>query len=739
MVKLVIVESPAKIKKISSYLGNDFKVMASFGHFRDLPKKSMGIDLENNYQAKYEITNHKVVSELKKSCSTASIVYLATDGDREGAGIAYHLMEVLKLSYPKAKRMVFNEITKTAIMAALAEADRNGKMNINEVNSYKARRFIDKIVGFKSSPLIWKNVTGGKSGGRVQSVAAKLIIDKEENIKKHVPEEKYNISGTFLTENKSKINASLKQIPKEHKEALEVLDLCKEAKFSISETNKVTVTHAPPPAFKTSVYQQEAGKRYSISPKDSMRIAQKLYEKGMITYHRTDVTRLSDQFKGDAKEYITAKYGKEYLSDEMKNYDPSNEEKSDSNKSKKGEQAAHEAIRPTNINTLTDQSLEPKEKLMYKMIWVRAVGSLMAKEKCHRYTAKITLSNSDKYWFTASYLLTIFLGFKILNDKKENEENNKILMDVKNGDSLEYDTIESNQSFTQPPKRFTESTLVKELENKGIGRPSTYATIISTIQTRKYTIKKKGEPIKKDCVIDTLKNGKVKSKTKKIDFGNKKQCLFPTELGIKVTEFLVENLEYMMDYKFTSTLENDLDEVSKGKKNWLDVVDNLTKTLQGLIDQVPEKERPSQEERKSTKDNRTVGKHEGSLIEFFTGQYGPFIKYKSKCYSLPKECLDISLVTLEIALAAIEKKKNGGVDTSNCLVSHDCEIDNKKGKIQGVRGRYGLYLRFVPDKGKMSNYFLPKNLKEDDDAVKLLTLEDCLKQVEFVSKYKKKK
>ena len=500
MVKLVIVESPAKIKKITSYLGNDFKVMASFGHFRDLPKKSMGIDLENNYQATYEITNHKVVSELKKACGTASIVYLATDGDREGAGIAYHLLEVLKLSYPKAKRMVFNEITKAAIMAALAEADRDGKMNFNEVNSYKARRFIDKIVGFKSSPLIWKNVAGGKSGGRVQSVATKLIIDKEESVKKHAPEEKYNISGVFLTVENGKVHTTLKQIPKEHKEALEVLDLCKKAEFSISETNKVTVTHSPPPAFKTSVYQQEAGKRYSISPKDSMRIAQKLYEKGLITYHRTDVTRLSDQFKGDAKEYIIAKYGKEYLSDEIKNFDPSSpEEKTDSKKSKpgkKGEQAAHEAIRPTNVNVLTDQSLEPKEKLMYKMIWVRAVGSLMAKEKCHRYTANITLSNSDKYWFTASYILTLFLGFKILNEKKEGDENNNILMTVKNGDSLKYETIEGNQSFTQPPKRFTESTLVKELENKGIGRPSTYATIISTIQTRKYTIRKKGDPIK---------------------------------------------------------------------------------------------------------------------------------------------------------------------------------------------------------------------------------------------------
>jgi len=743
MTFLVIVESPNKIKKITKLLGSGFKVMASMGHIRDLPKKSMGIDLENNYAAKYEVTKHKVVSELKKAVKTATTVYIATDPDREGEGIAWHLMEVLKISYPKAKRMTFNEITKTAVQAALAEANRDGRMDENAVNSYKARRFVDKITGFKASPLLWKNITGAKSAGRVQSVTTKLVTDREKQIEKHIPEEKFMITGIFLTETKEKVYAQLKQTPKEHDEALEVLEFCDSADFTVSENSKKTVYHSPPPAFKTSVFQQEAGKRYGISPKDAMRIAQTLYEKGKITYHRTDVTRLSNQFKGEVKEYVETKYGSKYLSDEMQTFEvkdsdvPVKEEKKKSKK--KGDQnvqAAHEAIRPTDINTffLTEDGFQQKEKLVYRMIWVRAVASLMAREKCHRYSITIALSNTEKYWFIASYMLTIFLGFKILNDKKEVDDKNKVVMDIKEDDELEYESIESKQSYTQPLNRYTESSLVKDLEKKGIGRPSTYANIISTIQTRKYTIKKKSTPIKKDCIIDTLKDGEVTSKTIKVAFGDKKQRLFPTELGVKVTNFLAKHLDYMMDYKFTSNLENELDDVSSGDKDWITVVDGLTQTLEKLIATVPQKERKTPQERKMQKDERTVGKHEGSVIEFYVGQYGPFVKYKGKCHSLPKECTEISKVTVEIAVAAITKKK-----TSNYLVSHECKIGGKSGKIQGVTGRYGNYLRFVPDDdGKMVNYFLPRDLKEDEEAVSNLTLEECMKQVEFVSNYKKK-
>jgi DNA topoisomerase-1 len=738
MTFLVIVESPNKIKKITKLLGHEFKVMASLGHIRDLPRKSMGINLEN-YQAEYEITKHKVVSELRKAVKTASVVYIATDPDREGEGIAWHLMEVLKLSYPKAKRMTFNEITKSAVQAALVEANNNGRMNIDAVNSYKARRFVDKITGFKASPLLWKNITGAKSAGRVQSVATKLVTDREKDIEKHSPEEKYLISGIVLTEKKEKIHAQLKQVPDKHEEALEILEFCYSSEFIVSETSKKTVTHAPPPAFKTSVYQQEAGKRYGISPKDAMRIAQTLYEKGKITYHRTDVTRLSNQFKGEVKDYVETKYGNEYLSDELISFVGGVDHEEKKGK-EKGVQAAHEAIRPTDVNLtqLVGDEFQQREKLVYKMIWTRAVASLMAKEKCHRYSIVVTLSETDKYWFTANYLLTIFLGFKILDEKHEQDKKNEVLMTVKDRDKLIYESIESRQTYTKPLNRFSESSLVKELEKRGIGRPSTYANIITTVQTRKYVTKKKSTPVKKDCVVDTLKNGEVNSKTINVDFGDKKQRLFPTSLGVKVTDFLVENLDYMMDYKFTSNLESELDEISNGEKEWKKVVSGLTQTLEKLINKVPSQEKVSKEERKMNRDARNVGKYEGSSIEFYVGEYGPFVKYKGKCHSLPKECKEISDVTVEIAVAAITKKKNSHYLISNYLISHDSEIEGKSGKIQGVTGLYGNYLCFVPDKGKTVNYFLPKDLKEDEEAVKNLTLKDCLKQVEFVTNYKKK-
>jgi DNA topoisomerase-1 len=743
MSNIVIVESPAKINKITSYLGPGFRVLASCGHIRDLPSKSMGIDLNNEYKATWQITKQKVVTELKKACSTASTVYLAMDDDREGHGIAWHLTEVLKLSYPKAKRMIFNEITKSAIISALDKANQDGRMNISAVNSYKARCFSDKIVGFKVSPLLWKNVTGAKSGGRCQSVTTKLIVERENEIEKHIPEEKYLISGIFLTEDEDIISSSLKQVPLEHKEALKVLKYCKDANFTVSDNSEKLVYNTPPPAFKTSTLQQESGKRFSISPKDAMRIAQTLYEKGKITYHRTDVTRLSNQFKGEVKTYVKTKYGNEYLSEDLRKFEfkendsNSKEEKTKKKKGDKNVQAAHEAIRPTNVNiNFLTEDFDQKEKLIYRMIWVAAVSSLMAKEKCNRYSITISLSNTDKYWFISTYTLTVFIGFKILNEKKEEDIKNKIVMDIKKDDALTYEMIESKQTYTQPLNRFTESSLVKELENKGIGRPSTFSSIINTVQTRKYVIKQKSIPVKKECLIDTLKDNKITSKTLKVDFGDKKQRLFATELGTKVTIFLTDNLNYMMDYKFTANLETELDEIATGNKDWIETVDGLTKTLEKLIGKVPEKEKQTYTERKMNKDERTVGNHEGSVIEFFVGQYGPFIKYKGTCYSLPKECTELASVTTAIAVEAINKKKSGG---SENLVSYECKIKGKAGTLQGLTGKFGNYLRFSPENGdKMINYFLPKELKENTKAVSKLTLEECMKQVDFVSNYRNK-
>ena len=721
--KLVIVESPNKINKITKLLGKGFKVTASCGHFRNLPRKSIGIDIKNNYKPTYEITNRKVVSSLKKEVKGVTQVYIATDPDREGEGIAWHLMEVLKLKYPFAKRMTFNEITKNAVQKALVEADNDGKMNINAINSYKARQFVDKITGYKASPLLWDNIQGAKSAGRVQSVTTKLVIDREEKIKKHIPEQVFNITGSFLNDNKN-VTSSLNKKLKERKIALEVLNLCKDASFFVKETLSKKINHSPPPAFKTSVFQQEAGKCYNISPKDAMRIAQKLYENGKITYHRTDVTRLSNQFKSDVKKFVTNKYGNDYLSDELKGIVRTTDKKD------KNAQAAHEAIRPTDVNILSlGDNFDVKDKLIYKMIWIRAVGSLMAKERYRRFTANISLSNTKDYWFISNYLKTLFLGYKILKDVKNNDNNEEVI-NLKEGDKLNYNVIESKQSFTKPLNRYTESTLVKELEKQGIGRPSTYASNISTIQLRKYVIKKKSIIEKKDCFIDTLKAGLIKNTISKIDFGDKKLRLFPTNLGLEVTKFLVKNLDYMMEYNFTRNLEKELDDIVNGNKNWLNVVDSLTKTLEKLINKIPINSKINKK-----MSNNIIGEFNDKKISYFVGKYGPCLKYNDKFYSLPKDLIDIKHVSLQLATDTINKK-----DNPKYLVSYECKINNKKGKIQGLNGKFGNYLRFIPEDGsKMITYFLPYDMKKDDDKVKSLTLEDCLKQVEFVTNYKKSK
>lgn len=726
MSNLVIVESPSKINKIAKILGNDFKVMASLGHIRDLPKASLGIDKKNNYQAVYEITKHKVVSDIKKAVKTSKTVYIATDPDREGEGIAWHLTEVLKLSYPKARRMTFNEITKEAVQLALHNANENGKMDINAVNSYKARRFADKITGFTISPLLWKNVYGAKSAGRVQSVATKLITDREQEIINHIPEIKFLVSGIFLEKNNEPISATLNKILEtDDEDALvksnNLLDVCKNSSFSTSGKKKKNISHSPQPAFKTSVFQQEAGKRYGISPKDSMRIAQSLYEKGKITYHRTDITRLSNYFKNEAKEYITKKYGSNYLSSEFE------EENPDVKTGKNNEQAAHEAIRPTDVNTLfLDENFSKQENLLYKMIWTRAVSSLMAKEKCERHIVTIDISGTDKYWFEASHTVVLFDGFKILgNNNNEQKDINKIVLELEEKQKLKYESIQSKQTYTKPLGRYTESSLVKELENKGIGRPSTYANIISTIQQRKYVVKKKSETTKKNCQIYTLANGEITEKQTEMELGDKKQRLFPSDLGEKVTNFLTENVSCIMDYKFTSNLETELDEISKGKKNWIQTVDTLNNTLEKIVSDIKKKPHV-----KKSFNDRVIGKYENSSIEYFMGKNGPFIKHKGKCYSILEKYDDISKVTIEIAVKSM----------NTSIFSFECEINGKPGKIMGENGKYGNYLKFSPDKGNKSfNYFLPKELKNNNESFSKMTLEDCLKQVEFVSKYRNNK
>lgn len=748
--KIVIVESPNKIAKIGKILGSEFKVMASMGHIRDLPGDKMAVDLKNGYRPEYKVTKLKVVSELRNACKNASCVYIATDPDREGEGIAMHLIQVLNLKFPKYRRMTFNEITPRAVKQALVEADRHGNLNFDMADAYQARRIVDRVVGYTVSPFLWNHVRGAKSAGRVQSVTTRLVIDRENLIKEHIPEEKYMIKGEFevTEEDKAgeKFEAKLEQIPKTEDEAKAVLDFCKEAEFSVDECKTKIVLHSPPAPYKTSVFQQDAGKRYNISPKQAMSIAQKLYEKGKITYHRTDVTRLSDYFMGQAKEYLENKYGSEYLSDKLKKFTPTPEGEEVEKKTKpkkQGEQAAHEAIRPTDINQPFLIGDHPDiEKKVYNMIWVRAVASLMAKEKCRRYEAKVIMDNTDDYWFLASHLVTLFKGFKILTDS-ESEVKESIISQLEELDDLKYLKIESKQTFTEPPKRYTESALVKELENKGIGRPSTYANIIDTVQKRKYVQNKNDTPTKKNCVHSTLEDGKVVTKSVQMTFGDKKKRLFATDLGLKVTEFLVGSLDTLMNYEFTRNLETDLDNVANGNARWQDVVGNVHTTMDTKMKAVPDRPPLTEEEKKERKQKkmeRVVGSYEGKPMEFFTGQYGPFIKHDGKCYSLPKEqgIEEAKDVTEEMAIKAIEYKRT----MNDGIVSFECKLGLRDGSLKVLKGQYGYYLKFFPKKGKPrkdDNYFLPKEMKEDLEAVATLKLEDCLQYVDNTLKYRESK
>lgn len=744
MVKyLVIVESPAKIKSISNYLGPDFKVIASFGHFRDLASKELSIDVENNFEPKYEITKHKIAKELKEHSKNMACVYIATDPDREGHGIAWHIAETLKLKYPKIRRMTFQEITKSAVQKALSVANADGKMDMNASDSYQARRVVDRLVGFKTSPLMWQHVVGAKSAGRVQSVSTRLVIDMENEIKEHIPKEKYIIHGFFTHDNKNEINATLDQSIKKHEESLEVLELCKTSIFNINDITAIIVLHSPPHAFKTSVFQQEASKRYNISPKDSMRIAQKLYEHGKISYHRTDTTHLSDVFKNASKEYILKTYGEEYLSEEMKEFVmPLEDSISEEKTKKKGEQAAHEAIRPTDVSVsmLSEDVFDQKDKLLYRMIWVQAVASLMAREKCKRYTAIILLSNSEKYTFSASHLTTLFLGFKILtlkeqiHEEEEDTSKNVILVSLEKNTILTYTKIESKQTFSEPPKRYTEASLIKDLEKKGIGRPSTYANIVSTIQDRKYVIRKNSEIIKINCNVDTLdaKTSKITSKKISTSVGDKKQRLFPTELGIDVTVFLVKNMPNMIDYGFTSDLENRLDKIADGKESWTATVSNLYSNLMSSINNItpPTLSNEEKEKRIQQKKENIIGQFEDKNIEFFgNGKFGPFVKHGNDTCSLPKDMTDISKVSLDDCIKAILTKRP--------LLKYECSVDKKKGVLTATRGPYGLYMKFVPTGKSPENYSFPTSLRDDEEAVKALSLEECLTLIEDAKEAKK--
>jgi len=761
---LVIVESPAKAKTIEKFLGKDFRVVSSFGHIRDLSKKGMGIDVENNFTPDYEIPKEKakVVSELRKAASDSKNIWIASDEDREGEAIAWHLASVLKLDIATTKRIVFHEITKEAISAAI-ENPRQVDMNL--VNSQQARRILDRLVGFEISPVLWKKVQPSLSAGRVQSVAVRLLVEREREIISFQSESAFRVTAIFLIASANGENAILraeasKRFPDE-KEAKIFLELCIDSKYTIASISVKPGTRSPAPPFTTSTLQQEAYRKLGFSVAQTMAVAQKLYEAGRITYMRTDSTNLSKLALVKSRETIISEFGEKYS-------------KTRQFKTKsKGAQEAHEAIRPAYLENPTTAGSQ-NEKRLYELIWKRTVASQMSDAVIEKTSISIDMNNSP-VTFQANGEVIKFDGFLRVyaesTDQENNDEERYVIPPVTKGMPLHYDNITATQKFTTPPPRYTEASLVKKLEELGIGRPSTYAPTISTIQNRGYVSREDRPGEKRLLKIITLLKGKLTSSTKTEVAGKEKSKLFPQDIGMIVNDFLMENFSEIVDYNFTADVEEQFDEIALGKLKWTGMIEKFYSPFHKTVTNTLEKKERKTSERvlgnhpdtgepvtvrmgrfgpvaqigDSGKDEkpryaslsksqlletitleealnlfrlpRSLGEYEGADMVVGIGKFGPYIRYNSKFFSLKKGVDDPYIVTFERAVEIILEKN---------------ETDKKKvikdfGDIKLLNGRYGAYL--VKDK---LNFRLPKGT----DAEKL-TEKECIKIIEESDKTKK--
>lgn len=761
---LVIVESPAKAKTIEKFLGKDFRVVSSFGHIRDLAKKNLGINIEKNFAPDYEIPKEKakVVGELRKAAAESKNIWIASDEDREGEAIAWHLVSVLNLDLPTTRRIVFHEITKDAISNAITNPRQ---VDMNLVNSQQARRILDRLVGFEISPVLWKKVQPALSAGRVQSVAVRLIVEREREIITFKPESSFRINGLFhikdLESENNLIRSEASKRFSEEKEALKFLELCNTADFRVTGISVKPGTRSPAPPFTTSTLQQEAYRKLGFSVAQTMTVAQKLYEAGKITYMRTDSTNLSKLALAKSREVIISEFGDKYS-------------KTRQFKTKtKGAQEAHEAIRPAYLDVPTVTGSQ-NEKKLYELIWKRTIASQMADAEVEKTTITIGMNNSS-VTFTSSGEVIKFDGFLKLytesSDSENNDDEKYIIPPVTKGMSLIYDSISATQKYTTPPPRYTEASLVKKLEELGIGRPSTYAPTISTIQNRGYVQREDRPGVKRQLKIFTLSKGKVNASSKTEAAGKEKSKLFPQDIGMIVNDFLVENFSDIVDYNFTAEVEEQFDKIAEGKIKWTGMLDKFYKPFHKTVSDTLEKKdrktgirvlgtHPETGEQvfvkmgrygpvaqigeagngekprfaSLTQDQlietitleealmlfrlpRTLGDHEGDEIVVGNGKFGPYIRHKSKFYSLKKGVDDPFSVTLERALEIISEKN---------------ESDQKKiikdfGDIKVLNGRYGPYL--VQDK---KNYRLPKGAIADK-----LTKEDCIKIITSSEKPKK--
>ena len=754
---LVIVESPAKAKTIEKFLGKDYKVMSSYGHICDLKKKEFSINT-TTFEPEYEIPaeKEKLVNSLRSEVKKADTVWLASDEDREGEAISWHLYTVLGLKPENTKRIVFHEITKNAILNAI---ENPREIDTNLVYAQQARRVLDRIVGFKLSPVLWRKVKPALSAGRVQSVTVRLVVEREREINKFTTESGYRVTAQFFLPSeigeKNILNTELSKRFKTREEAEAFLESCKDAQFVIDDVTTKPLKKSPAAPFTTSTLQQEAARKLGFTVSQTMMVAQRLYESGYITYMRTDSVNLSSLCIGSCKSVVTEMYGAQYL--KSRNYSTHS----------KGAQEAHEAIRPTYMTNVTIEGTIP-EKRLYELIWKRTIASQMADAQVEKTTVNIAISGHTEY-FIATGEVTVFDGFlqvyrESIDDEVEGDL--AVLPAVKKGEELTAKEIVATERFTQHPPRYTEASLVRKLEELGIGRPSTYAPTISTIQQRGYVEKGNKSGTQRKFDIITLKNGKITSKEGKETVGAEKAKLMPTDIGIVVNDFLMDSFDEIMDYNFTANVEKEFDEIADGKRHWADHISEFYKAFEPKVEGIiqtknehkvgervlgndpasgkpvsvkigrfgpivqigsasdEEKPRFAQMKPGQTLETitleealdlfslpRTLGEFEGSTVVIGAGRFGPYIKYGSAYVTLPKTH-DPLTVTLEEATLLIEEKQKA--EAQRLIKQFDEEPE-----LQVLNGRFGPYIAY-----KGSNYKLPKGVTPAE-----LSLEECMEIV----------
>jgi DNA topoisomerase-1 len=741
---LVIVESPAKAKTIEGYLGKDFTVASSMGHIRDLPKGAGAIDLENHYEPTYEISPDKkeIIDKLKKLSDSAEMVYLASDEDREGEAISWHLKEALDLNDKKIRRIVFTEITKKAILNAI-ESPRG--IDIDLVNAQQARRVLDRLVGYELSPILWKKIATGLSAGRVQSVAVRMVVEREREISNFETKSSYKVNALFDVGKGKQLVAELPERFESEKEALEFLESCKGAKFSIKDIQTKPAKRSPAPPFTTSTLQQEASRKLGFSVSQTMVVAQKLYEAGKISYMRTDSLNLSDEARAGALRQIESAYGKEFALPRAYKTKSS------------GAQEAHEAIRPTDFSVM-EAGADRNGARLYELIWKRAIASQMADAELEKTTATIGISTNPRT-LTASGEMIKFEGFlKVYmesGDEEEDEENSKMLPPLTVGQDLKLDEMVAKETFSRHPPRFTEASLVKKLEEMGIGRPSTYAPTISTVQKRGYVVKEVREGVERKYNLFTLKDNEIAKQQETEITGAEKNKLFPTNTAMIVNDFLVEHFPDVTDYSFTSEIEQEFDEIASGKLEWKKMMttEKVERSAVGRtrelgvdpktgknvyaklgkfgayvqVGENPDDEgkvekpkfaslRPGQFIENLTLEDalelvklpREVATFEGKPVVINIGRFGPYVLHDKKFVSIPKP-EDPYTIKGERAIELIELKRIADANRTIKLFDENPDI-------QVLNGRFGPYI-----KAGKKNVKIPKGREPKE-----LTLEECV-------------